>query len=97
MKLTASVNATQTNLAAFLVDYGPATLTRRNGEGVTTSTTAKNCWGAESTNDSPCYFEVSRVPSTVTQWRVSRGVLDSSNRESLIESEASDIVADQEY
>jgi X-Pro dipeptidyl-peptidase len=35
------------------------------------------------TNDNACYLEVSKPTQSVTQWRVTRGTLDSSNRESL--------------
>jgi X-Pro dipeptidyl-peptidase len=76
----------------------PFTMVSRSGEGIT-NTTTRTCWGATSDGtpcnvgdtctESPqeveeaCYLEVSRRTQDVTQWRVTRGGLDSSNRDSL--------------
>ncbi len=70
----------------------------RNGEGIA-NTESRTCWGATSdgtpctigdtctasdkTVDTACYLEVSKPTQNVTQWRVTRGGLDSSNRDSL--------------
>jgi X-Pro dipeptidyl-peptidase len=70
----------------------------RSGEGIA-NTTTRTCWGATSdgtpctigdtctaspqTVDTACYLEVSKPTQDVTQWRVTRGGLDSSNRDSL--------------
>ncbi len=88
--LTASLSTTQSNLGAIIVDYGAGTQVTRSGDGVT-NTTTRTCWGTTSERldpsgnpvDSACYLEVAKPTVDVTQWRVSRGVLDSSNRLSL--------------
>ncbi|UOE43119.1 CocE/NonD family hydrolase [Agromyces larvae] len=96
VELAASLGVTQANLSALLVDYGPSTPTPRTGEGVQNTATT-TCWGAESDADDACYLEVARRTSTVDTWRVSRGALDTSNRESLIEGEGTPLVAGQPY
>jgi X-Pro dipeptidyl-peptidase len=76
----------------------PFTTVSRNNEGVT-NTSTRTCWGATSDGtpctigdtctasprevDTACYLEVSKLEQSVTQWRVTRGGLDSSNRDSL--------------
>ena len=76
----------------------PFSMVTRNGEGIA-NTTTRTCWGATSdgtactigdtcaasdkTVDTACYLEVSKPTQNVTQWRVTRGGLDSSNRDSL--------------
>ena len=82
VRLRASVNATDTNFGAVLVDYGPATQVSRTGDGAQTLTT-EDCWGASSPTDDACYFQVAKRLTTVTQWRVSKGILDALNRNSL--------------
>jgi X-Pro dipeptidyl-peptidase len=97
VELTASLSQAQSNLAALLVDYGPATVIPRSpGEGVI-NTTVSSCWGSASANDDGCYLEAERRSATVEQWRVTRGVLDSSNRESLIDGQATPVVPGQDY
>jgi len=81
VRVRASVNATDTNFGAILVDYGPATQVSRNGEGVQTLTT-EDCWGEASAADDACYFQVAKRLTNVTQWRVSKGILDALNRNS---------------
>jgi X-Pro dipeptidyl-peptidase len=75
------VNATDTNFGAILVDYGPATQVSRTGDGARTLTT-EDCWGEVSTADEACYFQVEKRLTNVTQWRVSKGILDALNRNS---------------
>jgi X-Pro dipeptidyl-peptidase len=97
VELTASLSQSQSNLAALLVDYGPATVIPRSpGDGVVNTTTS-SCWGSASANDDGCYLEAVRRSATVEQWRVTRGVLDSSNRDSLIDGQASPVVPGQDY
>ena len=76
----------------------PFTMVSRQGEGIT-QTDVRTCWGAASdgtactigesctappeTVDHACYREVAKRTQDVTQWRVTRGGLDSSNRDSL--------------
>ncbi len=88
--LQASLSTPQSNLGALIVDYGPGTQVSRQGDGVV-NTTTRTCWGESDEDldpsgnsvDSACYLEVDKRTVDVTQWRVSRGVLDSSNRLSL--------------
>jgi X-Pro dipeptidyl-peptidase len=95
--LRASLSTPQSNLAALLVDYGPATHTGRGGSDGVTNTTNRTCWGDSTAADSACYLEVTKPTQNVTQWRVSKGILDSSNRDSLIAGQASDVVPGQKY
>jgi X-Pro dipeptidyl-peptidase len=76
----------------------PFTVVSRNSDGIT-QTQDRTCWGAASdgttctlgetctapalTVDHACYREVTKRTQDVTQWRVTRGGLDSSNRDSL--------------
>jgi X-Pro dipeptidyl-peptidase len=100
--LQASLSTTQSNLGAIIVDYGAGTQVTRSGEGIA-NTTTRTCWGESSevldaqgnSVDSACYREVTKPTVDVTQWRVSRGVLDSSNRMSLRVAEP--VTIDQEY
>jgi X-Pro dipeptidyl-peptidase len=79
-----SSNRTQTNLTAFLVDYGSGTYVTRTNDGVSTAANApETCWGLSSPTDDPCYKEITKNTTTVTTWRVTKGMLDSSNRDSL--------------
>ncbi|MGH2946907.1 MAG: CocE/NonD family hydrolase [Solirubrobacteraceae bacterium] len=86
----ASLRQSQSNLGAIIVDYGEGTQVTRSRNGIS-NTTTRTCWGESSevldpdgnSVDSACYLEVTKPTVNVTQWRVSRGVLDSSNRFSL--------------
>jgi X-Pro dipeptidyl-peptidase len=86
--LIAALSTTQNNLGAILVDYGAATPVTRTGDGISTTTTS-NCWGQQDTTKGDwtnCYKTVTQPTTTVTAtqgWRVSSGILDSSNRDSL--------------
>jgi X-Pro dipeptidyl-peptidase len=97
IELSAALSKDQSNLSAVLVDYGPSTRTTRTNDGVTTPRTAYDCWGSSSTNDDGCYFFVNRNVSSPSVWRVSRGILDSSNRDSLLDTAASPVVPGQSY
>jgi X-Pro dipeptidyl-peptidase len=81
VRIRASANATDTNFGAVLVDYGPATQVSRSGDGAQTLVT-QDCWGETSSTDEACYFQVGKRLTTVTQWRVSKGILDALNRNS---------------
>ncbi|WP_445152556.1 CocE/NonD family hydrolase [Baekduia sp. Peel2402] len=92
INLKASLDKTQSNLGALIVDYTPTggTMSQitRTGDGITNKVPAeRTCWGEdddEVTGDfSACYLEVTQPSTTVSQWRVTKGVLDSSNRLSL--------------
>ena len=93
VRLRASVNATDTNFGAVLVDYGPATQVSRTGDGARTLAT-EDCWGETSATDEACYLQVEKRLTTVTQWRVSKGILDALNRNSYAVAEL--LTADQE-
>src|SRR3954447_6935681 len=93
--LQASLSTPQSNLAALLVDYGPATHTGRGGSDGVTNTTNRTCWGDSTAADSACYLEVTKPAQSVTQWRVSKGILDSSNRDSPLAGQATDVVPGQ--
>jgi X-Pro dipeptidyl-peptidase len=76
----------------------PFPMVTRSNEGIA-NTSTRTCWGATSdgtpctigdtctaspqTVETACYLEVSKPTQDVTQWRVTRGGLDSSNRDSL--------------
>jgi X-Pro dipeptidyl-peptidase len=90
--IRAALSTTQSNLGAVLVDYGPGAQTTRNAEGILTDpVTSTDCWGASTTRQhngsvvdhSACYRTVSKPVIDVTQWRITRGILDSANRNSL--------------
>jgi X-Pro dipeptidyl-peptidase len=90
--IRAALSATQSSLGAVLVDYGPGKQTTRDNDGVVTDPLPSNdCWGASTTRQhngtvvdhSACYRTVSKKEIDVTQWRITRGILDSHNRNSL--------------
>ncbi|WCB92066.1 Xaa-Pro dipeptidyl-peptidase [Baekduia alba] len=88
--LKASLSTTQSNLGALLVDYAPTTFTRIaqvGSEGIRDDTaSSETCWGQQDLSRGDydaCYKQVVQPPTTVTQWRVTKGILDSSNRLSL--------------
>ncbi|MBE2317096.1 X-prolyl-dipeptidyl aminopeptidase [Solirubrobacter sp. CPCC 204708] len=80
--LQASLSKTQSNLTAFIVDYGPSRQTTRTSDG-DANTTTRTCWGESVPDDSACFLEISKPQIDVTQWRVTKGMMDSSNRNSL--------------
>jgi X-Pro dipeptidyl-peptidase len=96
--IQASLNATQSNLGAVLVDYGPSTQITRSSDGIVdASPVVRTCWGESSANDSACYKEVEKPTVDVTRWRVSKGILDSSNRESLLPVAATPVAIGTRY
>ena len=95
INLRASVNRVGTSLGAVLVDYGPATkVSRTNSEGVVNGA-GSTCYGESSANDDGCYINTVKAPTTVTQWRVTRGIHDARNRTDL--TTPTDLVPDQFY
>jgi X-Pro dipeptidyl-peptidase len=82
VKVRASVAGTDTNLGGLLVDYGSKTQISRSGDGVSTLAT-ETCYGESTPNDDACYREVRKNTTTVTEWRVAKGILDAANRDSL--------------
>ncbi len=95
--LHAALSTTQSNLGAIVVDYNATTFPEvtRSGDGISSSGPLTSCWGTESTYDKSCYAAVTKPIQNVTQWRVTRGILDSSNRDSLTTPEA--VVAGLQY
>jgi len=94
--LFASLDKPQSNLSAMLVDYGPSTQITRTADGISTPANApSDCWGPSSTRVGPngqvmdydsCYQQPVKPTVTISAtqgWRISRGILDSSNRDSL--------------
>jgi X-Pro dipeptidyl-peptidase len=103
LDLHASLSTPQSNLGAILVDYGPFDRPGRGGlEGVS-NTTTRDCVGDSSTDgqgdavDSACYLEVSKPHTVGTAWRISKGILDSANRDSLLSGQASPVTIGQSY
>ncbi len=88
VQLKASANQPDTNLGALLVDYGPSgswapKVNRSSNEGVQNLTTS-SCWGDSSATDSACYIDVAeRLTTPTANWRVSKGILDALNRNSV--------------
>ena len=98
--IEASVNETQTNLGALLVDYGADTQVSRTGDGIAErhAVAERDCWGESSATDNACYVEgVQARDDRRTSWRVTKGILDTSNRDSLLATAATPITVDQKY
>ena len=83
--LQASLSKTQSNLTAFIVDYGAehADQPQRRRRRPTPTRSSARCWGEQVPDDMPCFIETTKPQQTVTQWRVTKGMMDSSNRNSL--------------
>jgi X-Pro dipeptidyl-peptidase len=109
--LVASVPGTQQNYGAVLVDYGAGTQVTRGGEGIANTTTrtcwgdtsaggpdctiGQPCTASVREIDTACYLDVSKPTQDVTQWRVTRGTLDSSNRNSLFYTDATPLTPNE--
>ena len=84
VELQASFNKTSANVGALLVDYSAfAFVTPTRAGGGVRDTTDRTCWGDSTAMDSACYPEVTKPTLSVTSWRVSKGILDAGNRDSL--------------
>jgi X-Pro dipeptidyl-peptidase len=96
LDLGVALDKPQSNIAAMVVDYGPSTQITRSADGQSTPADApSDCWGSSSTRVGPdgqvmdydaCYQIPTKPTITITEnqgWRLSRGIIDSSNRESL--------------
>ena len=95
VSLSAAADQTDTNLGALLVDWG--TDTRVNwgtGDGIQTLT-AEDCWGESSAVDNPCYRQTVTRTVTADRERVTKGIMDARNRDSLTTPE--DLVPGEEY
>jgi X-Pro dipeptidyl-peptidase len=87
----------------------PFPMVTRQNDGIA-NTTTRTCWGAwadgtpctigdtctvpDETVENACYLEVTKPEVNVTQWRVTRGGLDSSNRDSLWYQDATPVTID---
>ncbi|MFJ2603961.1 Xaa-Pro dipeptidyl-peptidase [Streptomyces sp. NPDC087425] len=72
--VTATPTTTSANLTAILVDLGPATVRDYRSENLGISTlTTKNCWGANTAQDSACYQKTVADTTHVTSTVLSRG------------------------
>ena len=80
--LQASVDATDTNFGAILVDYGTATRVQRTGDGVVTGT-VEDCWGETATwggyAEDACYRQVSKRVAVTDREVVTKGIVDGLN------------------
>lgn len=82
VSLQASVNATDTNFGAILVDYGTATRVQRTEDGVITGT-VEDCWGETATwggyAEDACYRQVSKRVAVTDREVVTKGIVDGLN------------------
>jgi X-Pro dipeptidyl-peptidase len=95
--LHASLSTAGGNLGAILVDYSATSfqrIGRLGSDGISNSQT-RTCWGGSSVLEDACYLEVTKPVSTVFNWRVAKGILDTQNRDSL--SAAAALVPNQSY
>ncbi len=67
------------------------------GAGGPDCTIGDECTASAQEIDTACYLEVVKPTQNVTQWRVTRGIRDSSNRDSLWFADATPVTIDQEY
>jgi X-Pro dipeptidyl-peptidase len=88
----------------------PFPMVTRQDDGIA-NTTTRTCWGAtadgtpctigdtctitDETVENACYLEVTKPEVNVTQWRVTRGGLDSRNRDSLWYQDATPVQIDE--
>jgi len=95
VSLSASADQTDTNLGALLVDWGTDTRVQwGTGDGIRTLTT-EDCWGESSANDEPCYRQTETRTVTAEIERITKGILDGRNRNSLTTPE--DLIPGEEY
>ena len=95
VSLSASADQTDTNVGALLVDWGTDTRVQWNvGDGIRTLTT-EDCWGESSAVDDACYFHTETRTVTAEIERITKGILDGRNRNSLTTPE--DLIPGEEY
>ncbi len=84
VNLTASSSLDEGYFGAILVDYGPKARISRQSEGVISDPSGEeDCWGESSATDDACYRVTTTLTTHEDQWRVSKGILDGQNRDSL--------------
>ena len=74
---------------------GKNALTGENGPDCTTI--GETCAVSPREIDTACYTEVTKPTQNVTQWRVTRGIRDTSNRDSLWYADATPVTIDQKF
>ena len=95
VSLSASADQIDTNVGALLVDWGADTRVQWNvGDGIRTLTT-EDCWGENSAVDNACYFQTETRTVTAEIERITKGILDGRNRNSLTTPE--DLIPGEEY
>jgi X-Pro dipeptidyl-peptidase len=87
VSLTASSSLDEAYFGAILVEYGPSTQNDRAGDGIRQTTLPEECYGEANQNDDGCYRPVEYRPVNVTQWRVTKGIIDGRNRDSITTAE----------
>ena len=95
VSLSASADQIDTNLGALLLDWGTDTRVNYNtGDGILTLAT-EDCWGEFSPNDDPCYRQTQTRTIVNAIERITKGILDARNRNSLTTPE--DLIPGEEY
>jgi X-Pro dipeptidyl-peptidase len=87
VELRASSSLDEAYFGAILVEYGPSHQNDRAGDGIQQTTLPEECYGEASAHDDGCYRPVEYRPVDVTQWRVTKGILDGQNRDSITTAE----------
>jgi X-Pro dipeptidyl-peptidase len=85
--LTASSSQEQAYFGAILVEYGPSTHNSRSGDGFLRTTLPEECYGESSQYDDGCYRPIAYRPTNESRWRVTKGILDGQNRDSITAAE----------
>jgi X-Pro dipeptidyl-peptidase len=85
LDLHASFNKADGYLGAILVDYSdsPFATPAFGSEGVRATTTIDCGWAFSTTLDTDCYHQETEGTTNAVSWRVSKGILDAQNRNSL--------------
>ena len=82
INLKASSSLDEAYLGAILVEYGPSTQNSRTGDGIFQTDLPEECYGESGEFDDGCYRPIAYRPTEVSQWRVTKGILDGQNRNS---------------
>ncbi len=77
--------------------WGDTSNNANTGEAGPTCNVGDTCTASVREIDTACYLEVSKPTTSVTQWRVTRGIRDSSNRDSLWFADATPVTIGQQY
>jgi X-Pro dipeptidyl-peptidase len=88
IKLKASSSLDEAFFGAIIVDYGPSIQNSRSGDGILQTTLPEECYGESNQYDDGCYRPIAYRPTEVTEWRVTKGILDGQNRNSIAVAES---------